>query len=193
MAEAGLFALLPVWVTLIVLLMTVIVSGLFLMQRARGAEEAKQNKHLQDQIAKLNERRKAEITEKPQPTLHASWRADSVWGWASAFFKEDPIYIVRGDVTLLMDNIPGPVIITGIEIEGAEPVGNFDNFQLHPNQPLTRGMRVYFRGMAPEGTDDYTVRLVFRDLRGKSVSDRGRTDSNRFRLWRESILNVGSI
>jgi hypothetical protein len=45
-------------------------------------------------------------------------------------------------------------------------VGNFDNFKLSPNQPETRGMRVYFRGRAPKGTDDYTVQLVFKDLRG---------------------------
>jgi len=54
----------------------------------------------------------------------------------------------------------------GIEIEGAESVANFDNFQLNPNQPVTRGMRVYFRGKAPKGTEDYTVQLVFKDLRG---------------------------
>lgn len=104
--------------------------------------------------------------EKPSPVLHASWRADSAWGWASAHPEEDPIYMVRGDVTLLMDSIVEPVIITGVEIEGAEPVGNFVNFQLTPNQPETRGMRLYFRGKAPKGIDDHTVQLVFKDLKG---------------------------
>jgi hypothetical protein len=104
--------------------------------------------------------------EKASPILHASWRGDSAWGWATPLPEEDPIYMVRGDVTLLMDNTAEPVIITGVEIEDAESVGNFDNFQLNPNQPETRGMRVYFRGKAPKGTDDYTVRLVFKDLRG---------------------------
>jgi membrane protein implicated in regulation of membrane protease activity len=103
---------------------------------------------------------------KPRPVIHASWRGDSVWGWASSHPEEDPIYMVRGDVTLLMDNIAEPVIITGVEIEGAESMGTFDNFQLTPNQPETRGMRVYFRGKAPKGIDDYTVQLVFKDLRG---------------------------
>ena len=69
-------------------------------------------------------------------------------------------------VTDLVDNIAEPIIITGVEIEGAESVGNFDNFQLNPNQPVTRGMRVYFRGKAPKGTEDYAVQLVFKDLRG---------------------------
>jgi membrane protein implicated in regulation of membrane protease activity len=105
---------------------------------------------------------------KPSPILHASWRGDSVWGWATPLFlrEEDPTYIVRGDVTLLMDNIADSVIITGVEIEDAECVGKFDNFQLDPNQPVTRGMRLFFRGEVPEGTDDYTVKLLFKDLKG---------------------------
>jgi len=104
--------------------------------------------------------------EKPSPVLHTSWRGDSAWGWATRNPEEDPIYMVRGDVTFLMDNIAEPVIITGVEIEGAESVGSFDNFQLNPNQPETRGMRIYFRGKAAKGIDDYAARLVFRDLRG---------------------------
>jgi len=293
--KLALFVSLPVWVTLVVLLMTVILSGLFLRQRARTAEETERKKHLEDQVAKLNQEHKAEIDklkakettlhgvwnnsqtfwhlgrkgqepmmqiggwidltssntdeviyllaayidgqrsdifmdvavkpnvvnhdqlmlfmvppletdatkpfiatvvvedqynrkhelpvhtfratpgqpppaptniEKPNSTLHASWRGDSVWGWATAHPEENPIYMIRGDVTLLMDNIAEPVIITGVEIEGAESVGSFDNFQLGPNQPVTRGMQVYFRGKAPKGIDDYTVRLVFKDLRG---------------------------
>ena len=85
--------------------------------------------------------------------------------------------MVRGDVMLLMDQIAEPVIITGVEIEHAESVGNFDNFQLNPNQPETRGMRLYFRGKAPNGTNDYTVQLVFKDLRG----DRYPTVEHRFK------------
>ncbi|MGD0682304.1 MAG: hypothetical protein ABR990_09650, partial [Terracidiphilus sp.] len=76
--------------------------------------------------------------------------------------------MVRGDVTLLMDNIKEPVIITGVRIEGAESLGKFDNFKLDPNQPETRGMRLYFRGKAPEGNDYNTVQLIFKDLRGNS-------------------------
>lgn len=103
--------------------------------------------------------------EDPAPVLHASWRGDSAWGWGSSHPEEDPIYLVRGDVTLLMDNIKEPAIITGVEIEGAESLGNFENFKLEPNQPETRGMRLYFRGKAPEGNDYYTVQLIFKDLR----------------------------
>jgi membrane protein implicated in regulation of membrane protease activity len=292
--KLALFASLPVWVTLVVLLVAVVLSGLFLRQRARTAEETERKNHLEDQIAKLNQEHDAEIEklnakeprlhgvwnnsqtfwhlgrkgeepmmqiggwidltssntdgaiyllaafingqrsdifmdvavkpnivnhdqvmlfmvppletdatrpfnativvedqynrkhelpahtfratgqpppaamniEKPSPALHASWRGDSAWGWATALPEEDPVYMVRGDVTLLMDNITEPVIITGVEIAGAESVGNFDNFQLNLRQPVTRGMRMYFRGKAPKGTDDYTVQLVFKDLRG---------------------------
>jgi len=162
------FASLPVWITLIVLLLTVILAGLFLRQRARTAEETERKKHLEDQIAKLNHEHEAEIENlnSKEPTLHASWRGDSVWGWATAHPEEDPVYMVRGDVTFLMDNIAEPVILTGVEIDGAQSTGNFDNFQLNPNQPVIRGMRVYFRGKAPKGTEDYTVQLVFKDLRG---------------------------
>jgi hypothetical protein len=104
--------------------------------------------------------------EKPSPVLHASWLGDSAWGWASSHSEQDPIYMIRGDVTLLMDGIVEPVIITGVEIEGSEPIGNFDNFQLTPNQPETRRVQVYFRGKAPKGIDDYAVQLVFKDIRG---------------------------
>jgi hypothetical protein len=104
--------------------------------------------------------------EKPEPVLHASWFGDSAWGWASSHPEEDPIYMIRGDVTLLMDNIKEPVIITGVEIEGAESLGKFDNFKLDPSQPQTRGMRLHFRGKPSAGNDYYTVQFVFRDLRG---------------------------
>lgn len=104
--------------------------------------------------------------EKPGPVLHSSWRGDAAWGWASAHPDMDPIYVVRGDVTLVMDNVAEPVTITGVEIEGAETVGKFDNFQLDPGQPETRGMRLHFRGKAPAGNDHYAIQLVFKDLRG---------------------------
>lgn len=295
--KLALFATLPVWVTLVVLFLTVIITGLFLRQRARTAEEVQAGGRLQNQIAKLNQAHAADIeklkakepslhgvwnntqtfwhlerkgqepmmqiggwidltssntdeviyllaayiegqrsdifmgvpvkpnivnreqvmlfmvppletdankpftativvedqynrkhelpaqtfratqgqpsppapppnVEKPNPVLHTSWRGNSVWGWASPNFVEDRIYMIRGDVTLLMDNIAEPVIITGVEIEGAESMGSFDNFQLTPNRPETRGMRIYFRGKAPKGTEDYSVQLVFKDLRG---------------------------
>ena len=104
--------------------------------------------------------------EKPEPFLHASWFGDSAWGWASSHPEEDPIYMIRGDVTLLMDHIKEPVFMTGVEIEGAESLGTFDNFKLDPSQPETRGMRLQFRGKAPAGNDYFTVQLVFKDLRG---------------------------
>jgi hypothetical protein len=104
--------------------------------------------------------------EKPEPVLHASWFGDSAWGWASPHPDEDPIYMIRGDVTLLMDNIKEPVLMTGVEIEGAESFGKFNNFKLDPSQPETRGMRLHFRGEAPAGNDYFTVQLVFKDLRG---------------------------
>jgi hypothetical protein len=101
-----------------------------------------------------------------EPILHASWLGDSAWGWVSSHPEEDPIYVIRGDVTLLMDNIKEPVIITGVEIEGAESLGTFDNFKLDPGQPVTRGVRLHFRGKAPAGNDYYALQLVFKDLRG---------------------------
>ncbi len=36
----------------------------------------------------------------PTPVLHASWRADSDWGWATPHPERDPIYMIRGEVTL---------------------------------------------------------------------------------------------
>jgi len=59
--KLALFVSLPMWVTLVVLLVTVILAGLFLRQRARTAEETERRKHLEDQIAKLNQEHEAEI------------------------------------------------------------------------------------------------------------------------------------
>lgn len=115
----------------------------------------------------------------PNPTavLHASWRADSDWGWATPHPERDPIYMIRGEVTLQMDNIAETVTITGLEIDGAEPVGAFDNFHVIPGRVQTRVMKIYFRGDAPESIDHYTIQLVFRDLRG----DRYPTAAHRFK------------
>jgi hypothetical protein len=84
--------------------------------------------------------------------------------------------MIRGDVTLLMDNIKESVIITGVEIARAESKGTFNNFKLEPGQSVTRVMRLYFRGEAPQGNDYYTVQLVFKDLRG----NRYPTEPHRF-------------
>jgi type VI protein secretion system component VasK len=73
--KLALFVFLPVWVTLLVLLVAVILSGLFLRQRARTAEETERKKHLEDQIAKLNKEHQAEIEmlNTKEPTLHGVW------------------------------------------------------------------------------------------------------------------------
>lgn len=85
--------------------------------------------------------------------------------------------MIRGEVTLLMDGIKESVIITGVEIEGAESLGKFDNFELSPSKQETRKMKLYFRGEAPKGVNDYTVQLVFKDLKG----NRYLTEQHRFK------------
>jgi hypothetical protein len=50
--------------------------------------------------------------------------------------------MIRGEVTLQMDNITETVTITGLEIEGAEPIGTFDNFHVIPGRVQTRMMEV---------------------------------------------------
>jgi hypothetical protein len=116
----------------------------------------------------LRETRSKASSEPPKPTLYASWRGDSEWGWASPDFVDAPLktYMIRGDVTLLMDHISEPKYITGVEIDGAESVGTFVNFKLNPSQPEIRGMQVYFRGPAPQGNEYFSLQLVFKDVKG---------------------------
>jgi hypothetical protein len=100
------------------------------------------------------------------PVLHASWPGNSVWGWATPHPEREPIYKIQGNVTLLLDNVTKSVMITGVEIEGAETVGAFNNITCIPGQPLTCEMELHFRGPAPQGNDYYTVRLFFKDIKG---------------------------
>lgn len=108
----------------------------------------------------------AAAAEKAGPVLLTSWRGDSAWGWASAHPDMDPIYVIRGELTMVVDNVDAPVTITGVEIEDAQTIGTFENFKLDPGQPQTRAMRLHFRGKAPKGNDYYTIQLTFKDLRG---------------------------
>jgi hypothetical protein len=114
---------------------------------ARYATNLTLIKHMQEK------KREHRAALQASPVLHASWRADSAWGWASSHPEQVPIYMVRGDVTVLMESIVEPVIITGVEIEGAASVGNFHNFQLTPNQPERRRIWVDFPDKAPEGIE----------------------------------------
>jgi hypothetical protein len=101
------------------------------------------------------------------PVLHASWNGgSSVWGWATPFPDEDPVYVIRGTATMILDNIKEDVLITGVEIEGAETLGTFEKFTLEPGRVRSFGLIMHFRGKAPKGNDYYTVQLVFRDIRG---------------------------
>jgi membrane protein implicated in regulation of membrane protease activity len=80
--KLALFASLPVWVTLVVLLVAVIIAGLFLRQRVRTAEETEKKSsaiqavgRLKNQIAKLNQEHTAEIEKlnAKGPRLHGVW------------------------------------------------------------------------------------------------------------------------
>ena len=81
-------------------------------------------------------------------------------------FPRDRRVSLLGSTTLQMDNITETVTITGLEIDGAKPVGAFDNFHVIPGRVQTRVMKIYFRGEAPKSIDHYTIQLAFRDLRG---------------------------
>jgi hypothetical protein len=84
--------------------------------------------------------------------------------------KELRVYTIRGEATLLMDNIKDPVHITGVEIEGAESKGVFEDFDLHPGKIEKRDLRLFFQGPAPTGNDYYSPELIFKDIKGSRYS-----------------------
>jgi len=102
------------------------------------------------------------------PKLHASWLGSSDWGWASTNFTDEGmrVYLIRGEVTLLLANATEPVHIVGAEIEGAKSMGDFETFDLHPDHPRKHEMKLYFRGPAPKGIDNYAPQITFVDIKG---------------------------
>jgi hypothetical protein len=115
---------------------------------------------------------------KPEPKLHASWLATSDWGWVGSSLVDEGFrtYIIRGEVTFLLENAPEPIYIVGVDIEGAKSMGDFENFALTSGQTEKRSMNLYFQGKAPEGNDHYEPALVFRDIKG----NRYQTPPHRF-------------
>lgn len=105
---------------------------------------------------------------KPGTVLHASWLTTSDWGWVGSNFVDEGFgtYIIRGEVTFLLEQAPGPVHIVGVDIEGAKSLGDFENFDLTPGHTVKRTMKMYFQGKAPESNDYYEPLLVFRDIKG---------------------------
>jgi hypothetical protein len=100
---------------------------------------------------------------KPAAKLHVSWR---VSGWCWAQHEGERVLRISGDAPILLENLQEKVLITGVLIEGAEFVGVFDNFELTPGEPTSRGMNLDFKGINPEGKEPVKVKLTFLDLRG---------------------------
>jgi len=107
---------------------------------------------------------KFEKLRNPGPVLHMSWYGTSGWGWGG--YGAESVLRIQGDVTMTMDNIKDTVIFTGVHLDGAEFVGNFDNFKIDPGETVTRGMMLNFRGLHPESDKPLTVQLAFQDLKG---------------------------
>jgi hypothetical protein len=104
------------------------------------------------------------VPEKPAPKLHISWRGNSGWCWT--LNERERVVRISGDAPILLENVEGKVLITGVLIEGAEFVGVFDNFELTPGQGTFRGMNLDFKGINPAGQEPLTVKMTFVDLRG---------------------------
>jgi hypothetical protein len=102
--------------------------------------------------------------EKSAPKLHISWRGNSGWCWRQ--HQREQVVRISGDAPILLENAEGKVLITGVQIEGAEFVGVFDNFELTPGQGTMRGMNLDFKGIKPAGEEPVTVKMTFVDLRG---------------------------
>jgi hypothetical protein len=102
------------------------------------------------------------------PRLHASWLGSSDWGWASSNFADEGmcVYLIRGEVTLLLTNATERVHIVGAEIQGAKSMGDFETFDLYPDHPRKHELKFYFQGVAPKGTDNYAPQILFVDIQG---------------------------
>jgi hypothetical protein len=115
--KLALFVSLPMWVTLVVLLVTVILAGLFLRQRARTAEETERRKHLEDQIAKLNQEHEAEIEKlnSKQPTLHGVWNQTF---WHLGRKGQEPMMQIGGWIDLTSSNTDEVIYLLAAYIDG---------------------------------------------------------------------------
>ena len=124
--KLALFASLPVWVTLVVLLVAVFIAGLFLRQRARTGEEIEQKSsaietvgRLENQIAKLNQEHAAE-TEKLStkgPKLHGVWNNSQTF-WHLGRKGTEPMMQVGGWIDLTSSNTVEVIYLLAAYIDG---------------------------------------------------------------------------
>jgi hypothetical protein len=124
--KAALFAPLPVWVTLAVLLVTVIIAGLFLRQRARTAEQAEQRNladlnilRLEDQIAKQEREHAAEIAKlnAKEPRLHGVWNNSQAF-WHLGRKGQEPMMQIGGWIDLTSSNTDEVIYLLTAYIDG---------------------------------------------------------------------------
>jgi len=110
--KLGLFASLPVWVTLVVLLVTVVFAGLFLRPRARTAEETEKRNsaiqavgRLKSQITKLNQEHAAQIERlnAKEPRLHGVWNNSQTF-WHLGRKGQEPMMQIGGWIDLTSSN-----------------------------------------------------------------------------------------
>ena len=176
--KVALSASLPVWVTLAVLAVAAVMTGLFFRQRARTAEERTQwvsaidsLEYAENRMAKLNEEHAAEIEklQAKEPRLHGVWNQSQAF-WHMGRHGEAPMMQIGGWIDLTSSNTKDVLFLLAAYI-GEHRSQIFMEVEVKPNV-VNRCMVMLF--MVPpletDATKPYDAMIIVEDQLNRRFS-----------------------
>ena len=169
--KVALYASLPVWVTLVVLAVATIITGLFFRQRARTSEERAQRVHADKQIATLSGEHAVEIEKLKanEPRLHGVWNQSQAF-WHMGRQGETPAMQIGGWIDLTSSNTKEVIFLLAAHI-GEHRSQIFPDVEVRPNV-VNRCMVMLF--MVPpletDATKPYEATIVVEDQYNRRFS-----------------------
>lgn len=104
-----------------------------------------------------------------KPQLHMAWHGSAGWGIGGLLNKDgmESVLRIQGPVVITSSHLTESVIVTGIELKGAEYAGPyFQMFEVNPGETIKQHLMLNFRGLNPAKGRALTVNLSFVDIKG---------------------------
>lgn len=107
---------------------------------------------------------------KKKPELYIAWHGSAGWGIGGILNEKgmEQVLRIQGPVLISSSHLENPVIVTGIELQGAEYAGpNFQMFQIKPGETIHMTLMLNFRTEKPAPGKAFKANLTIVDIKGK--------------------------